>query len=138
MDHLTGEIEEYGGTLGGELASVLPSLSGDIQLDGTQSLVGELNPLNGVLEGALTQELPSLSGQLALDEGLVLTGDLVIQSATEVDVPPYDGSYEIAPVANAEVILSTTGKKMLDDVTVLEIPYYETSNESGGYTVIIG
>ena len=53
-------------------------------------------------------------------------------------IPAYDGSYEVTPLAHTEQVLETTGKRMEGDVTVLEIPYYETSNESGGYTVNIG
>jgi len=50
----------------------------------------------------------------------------------------YDGSYDVVPLAFTETLLETSGKHMLYDVTVQEIPYFETSNESGGYTVIIG
>lgn len=53
-------------------------------------------------------------------------------------IPAYDGSYEVTPLAYTEQVLETTGKRMEGDVTVLEIPYYETTNESGGYTVNIG
>ena len=54
------------------------------------------------------------------------------------DIPVYDGSYDVTPLPGAEVVLETVGMRMEDDVTVREIPYYETTNESGGYTVIIG
>lgn len=53
-------------------------------------------------------------------------------------IETYDGPYEVIPMANSEVTLATEGKKMKDDVLVLEVPYYETSNLSGGYTVYIG
>ena len=33
--------------------------------------------------------------------------------------------------------IKTNGMKMTDDVIIKEIPYYETSNESGGSTVYI-
>lgn len=102
-------------------------------------MIGELEQLDGVLEGELLVDLPMIEGELIpLDDLPALSGDLVIQPTTEVDIPAYDGSYEITPVANADVVLSTSGKRMEDDITVFEIPYYETTNESGGYTVIIG
>ena len=48
----------------------------------------------------------------------------------------YDGAYAVTP-ASSEQTLETTGKTMREDVTVLAIPYFETSNESG-ITVYIG
>lgn len=49
----------------------------------------------------------------------------------------YTGEYVVTPSVQ-EQILETRNKVMSNDVTVEEIPYYETSNEHGGYTVIIG
>lgn len=49
---------------------------------------------------------------------------------------PYTGAYEVTPDADGEVLL-TRAKTMRDDVTVHPIPYVETTNESGGYTVSI-
>ena len=52
------------------------------------------------------------------------------------DVEIYDGPYEVIPKVNSQA-LSTAGKMMNDDVTVLEVPYYEVSNQFGGNTVYI-
>lgn len=49
---------------------------------------------------------------------------------------PYIGEYEVTP-ASYEQVLHTSGKTMKQDVEVHEVPYYETSNESGGFTVSI-
>ena len=49
----------------------------------------------------------------------------------------YGGPYEVLPLAFSETVLETKDLVMDDDVTVLKIPYYETSNLSGGYTVYI-
>ena len=49
---------------------------------------------------------------------------------------PYEGDYEITPDADGEV-LPTRSKTMRGDLTVRPIPYVETTNESGGYTVSI-
>lgn len=49
----------------------------------------------------------------------------------------YEGVYEITPLLSAETVLPTNGLLMRDDVTVKEIPYYETTNQSGGTTVYI-
>lgn len=53
------------------------------------------------------------------------------------DVESYSGDYEVTPSATEDTVLETKGKHMNDDVTVLKIPMWETSNESGGYTVYI-
>ena len=52
------------------------------------------------------------------------------------EIPVYEGSYEITPAIEAQT-LETKNRKMEEDLKVLEIPYFETSNPSGT-TVIIG
>ena len=51
-------------------------------------------------------------------------------------VVPYDGEYEVTPTAYAQY-LDTSNKFLKRDVTVHKVPYLETSNESGGFTVSI-
>ena len=53
------------------------------------------------------------------------------------DFPVYDGDYVVIPQADDAVVLETQSKLMTDDVTVTKIPYWETSNLSGGNTVFI-
>ena len=53
------------------------------------------------------------------------------------DAPDYEGSYVVTPKAHSETVLPTNNRVMRDDVTVLRVPYYETSNPSGGYTAYI-
>lgn len=48
----------------------------------------------------------------------------------------YEGPYEVTPT-RSEQILSTKAKLMRDDVTVHEIPYYQTTNPYGK-TYVIG
>ena len=68
-----------------------------------------------------------------------MTGRLTVPPVIYADeLPVYDGSYEVTPLPGAEVILPTARMIMEGDVIVAEIPYYETSNASGGYTAIIG
>ena len=50
---------------------------------------------------------------------------------------PYEGPYEVTPKAHNSVILETKEKVMNDDITVLKIPYYETSNLFDGKTAYI-
>lgn len=44
---------------------------------------------------------------------------------------PYTGTYTVVPKAFESTVLPTRGKEMLDDVTVVEIPYSETHSETG-------
>lgn len=48
----------------------------------------------------------------------------------------YEGPYEVVP-SRSEQVLATAQLTMRDDVTVHEIPYYETSNPYGK-TYVIG
>lgn len=49
----------------------------------------------------------------------------------------YDGQYTVEPLVHSNVILDTRGKSMARDITVLKVPYSETSNEKG-ITAYIG
>lgn len=64
-------------------------------------------------------------------------GVSVAESIRGGSYPDYTGVYEITPTTE-EQTLETRRRVMAENVTVHEIPYYETTNESGGYTVIIG
>ena len=64
----------------------------------------------------------------------ILTAD---QVPIDFNAQAYEGPYSVRPKTFAQV-LNTQDKRMLRDVTVTEIPYYQTSNPKGGYTVIIG
>lgn len=48
----------------------------------------------------------------------------------------YKGSYQVTPKVN-EQVLETKEKVMKDNLTVVAIPFFETSNEVGGNTVYI-
>lgn len=61
--------------------------------------------------------------------------DGLVQVISGGDV--YEGPYEVTPKAHNEVVLDTMGKVMEGDVTVLKVPYYETSNLFDGKTVYI-
>ena len=50
----------------------------------------------------------------------------------------YDGPYEVIPMPYSTQILPTANLAMSTDVSVKEIPYFEVSNPSGGYTATIG
>lgn len=50
----------------------------------------------------------------------------------------YDGATVVIPKAFETQTLETADKVVLDNISVLEIPYTEVSNVSDGLTVIIG
>lgn len=54
------------------------------------------------------------------------------------DVPKYAGETTVTPKVENETVLPTRDKIVKDDITVLKIPKFEVSNDSGGYTLIIG
>lgn len=54
------------------------------------------------------------------------------------DTTLYEGAYQVTPMANVEQILRTAKTILEENIVVEKIPYYETSNLAGGYTVIIG
>lgn len=77
------------------------------------------------MDGKLTGKLSPIGG---------LRGTLSLGSGTAV---PYTGPYEVTPKAHQDQSLATRGLLMLNDVTVFEVPYYETSNLFDGLTAYI-
>lgn len=73
--------------------------------------------------GTVTARSPSYSVEVA--SGVIVIGG-----------DPYEGSYEVTPTADGQV-LPTRAKTMTDDVTIHEIPYHSTTNDAGGYTISI-
>lgn len=49
----------------------------------------------------------------------------------------YVGSYEVMPKAFASQTLETQNKVLTDDIVISEVPYYETTNNTGGITSYI-
>lgn len=54
------------------------------------------------------------------------------------DLEIYDGDITVIPKANEQTILPTAQKLVEDDITVMEIPFYQTTNPQGGNTIYIG
>lgn len=79
---------------------------------------------------------PRLNISIGNEKLSASTGTPVARDYT--DAPIYDGETVVIPLAREEQTLPTRGKLLTANVTVLEIPYYEVSNPSGGYTVNIG
>lgn len=47
------------------------------------------------------------------------------------DTEAYQGPYTVIPQAWDQTVLQTEGLMMTDNVTVTEVPYFETSNQYG-------
>lgn len=62
----------------------------------------------------------------------------VFTALHDYEYPPYTGDTVVIPKADDEQVLPTLNKTVLSNITVLTIPYTETSNPFGGYTVSIG
>jgi len=72
----------------------------------------------------------------------VSTGDMEIDIGMSDSgggkLPTYEGEYVVIPKPFTEQVLETKNKSLVDDVTVLEIPYSEVTNPEGGITANIG
>lgn len=79
--------------------------------------------------------LSSLSGDavsvpVSVDDAEAsLSADSVI--VIHVVPTPYEGEYEVTPKARESVVLPTQNKTLTDNVTVLKVPYFETTNDHG-------
>ena len=125
MNKLTGQLKEIG-LIEGSLSSI-----------DKMNLTGELSILTNTLTGILAfKKSGLLVGTLASIEDKILSGNIVKPEVSST-VPDYQGEYVIIPKPFNNKVLKTSGFKMNNNVTVLKIPYYQTSNETG-YTVYIG
>lgn len=85
--------------------------------------------------GRPTEQNIAVIGQWIADTADKLNFERRNKSEGE-DLEEYDGSYFIVPRITRQV-LETEGRKMREDMTIKEIPTYETSN-AYGTTFIIG
>lgn len=95
---------------------------------------GGLARLDGQITGNVVA-VQSLKGEVF--ETLPISGS-VSPGILAPQTPLYNGVYQVIPLPELDIVLETANKRLLDDVVVKEIPYYEVSNEAGGYTVTIG
>lgn len=71
-------------------------------------------------------------------KSVCIVGRLSNGLVREQTIEEYDGEYQVTSRANASYQLETKNKLLVENIEVKEIPYYETSNNSGGVTIYIG
>lgn len=81
-----------------------------------------------VLDGELSLDV-AIDGDMDLD--LALDGEFgVLTEVIRSDYPYYTGETSVTPKTTAQT-LETAEKIVMDNIVVLSVPYYETSNTSG-------
>ena len=104
------------------------------KIEQTDTLKGTINAsYNNVCVGQLTAVITDTTNLIGKIAGISNLKGIVSLSES---VESYQGDYIITPKIKSQ-FMKTKNKKMEGDVTVLAIPYYETSNLSGK-TVYIG
>jgi hypothetical protein len=83
----------------------------------------------------------ALIGKISAGNGLKgrvnASGVLVGSLSKPIGYIDYTGSYEVTP-KTSEQSLQTKDKHLTENVTIKSIPFFATSNNSGGNTVYIG
>ena len=66
----------------------------------------------------------------------ILYGKITVSGKPIISEEIYEGNYEVTPKVTSQTLL--TGQRVMkDNLNVLSIPYYETSNLKGK-TIIVG
>lgn len=115
--------------------------AGNLQ-KGTEVIYVEFLDATGLLLGRADGEwgayIPYLTaGNINVPNGDVVASGVSLRNATSIDdIEYYEGAYIVTPEVEGQT-LETAGKMMGNDVTINDIPLYDTSNTSGGKTVYI-
>lgn len=78
----------------------------------------------------------TFSTNYSCEENSFTTNFGMIQEV-EREAEIYTGETLVIPDAQNGKVLETANKKVMSDITITKVPYYETSNVSGGETVYI-
>lgn len=98
-------------------------------------MIGEYSPIIIPLEVATNEPGKDLTvvsdiEEISLDMGASVNVEIISGEK-------YEGETTITPKAYSETILATKNKVVRDNIHVLQVPYYEVSNVTGGLTVYI-
>ena len=126
---ITSSLSLHDQQLTGSLTNQL-TIEGNLLLQ-NNSISSSLSPIE-TITGTIENVENTISGQLSIIN--TISGKI----SNLKTYPVYNGAIEITPIANLDILLETEDKIVTDNIIVHEIPYYQTSNLSGGYTVIIG
>lgn len=94
-------------------------------IDDAQPIIAEIGPPDAI-------EAEIGSGGMTAE--IAVGGVIHIQPE---DLDYYEGDTTVTPKAEEETILQTEHKIVEENITVLRVPYYETTNPTGGNTVYI-
>ena len=94
------------------------------------AIIDKLNALAGAIN-----KKAGTTGPMTIDRMIEVINNLELGSDQEYAT--YEGSYEITPRTVSQT-LPTENKLLIQNLNIKSIPYYETSNETGGTTVVIG
>lgn len=86
------------------------------------------------LVGTITSDIPKMSVIMRKENSGVCGR---IHSAADSKIQLYNGEYDIMPEAD-EQTLNTKDKRMVEDIKIKPIPYFEVSNNAGGVTIYVG
>lgn len=136
------EIQTLDGTLSGNISSVSQISS---SLSTIKNIKGNLKKINSNTQVEIEKTDGELTGEIIstysissnISNTFSISGNLSTTALTPT-YPYYQGVYQVSPIPELDIILETSNKILQDDIIIKEIPYYETTNESGGYTVTIG
>lgn len=95
-------------------------------------MIGSIDINDWVLVGSIKND-GTLVGRITQSAGMVLVGHILSSGAAE----DYTGEYNITPQITSQT-MHTRDKRMIDDLVVNSIPYFNVSNPQGGETIIIG
>lgn len=108
----------------------------DCDITGANPIIGALETDSPQLSVGLNDVVRfncELSGSASVTQTLskasTVLGDIKVPKVINPSI--YQGDYQATPRAENEVVLPTQGYLMAEDVVVLKVPYYETSNLSG-------
>ena len=118
--------QQIGVTVGESNQPVRMSVAPDSQGQTVDMRIAEESPQRVSLTIADNQQVVNL----ATEEVRVVPSDGSLY-------PVYDGATSVTPMTTAQT-LQTRQTLVMDNISVQAIPYYETTNVSGGYTAIIG
>lgn len=90
-----------------------------------------------MIEVEITSKRPEIA--IDLSEGQRKQVEIEIGAPhSGANYPVYDGPVAITPEAYIFKVLQTEKKTVMENIVVLPIPYFQTSNPQGGNTIYIG